>query len=139
VEWSRGDYRITDDKTLVNLDFMTESLNTTYWAGNRSRERIAKSVQNSVVLFMYHGDRPIGFSRIVGDDATFAWICDVYIHPDYRGQGLGVWLMECTQQHPACDVGANLLATRDAFSLYEKFGYVLFDRAMVRRNPAPDR
>jgi GNAT superfamily N-acetyltransferase len=134
MEWGKGEYTITDDQTQADIDFIHTSLNTTYWAENRSRETAEKSLRNSILLSLFHGDEQIGFTRIVGDDATFAWVCDVYIHPDHRGQGLGVWLMECTMAHPAMDVRLQLLATRDAHGLYEKFGFQ--SREMLyRRNP----
>ena len=69
---------------------------------------------------------------MVGDGATYTWICDVFVDPGYRGQGLGVWLVECTVNHPFNDVRLSMLATRDAFTLYEKFDYTMYERAMTR-------
>jgi len=132
-EWTRGSFRITDDPAQVDLRFMTEALNTTYWAGERTYETVAKAAENSVTLTLFDGERPIGFSRMVGDGATFTWICDVYVLPEYRGQKLGTWLVERTVEHPFNQYRLSMLATRDAFTLYEKFGFKLYDRAMVRR------
>jgi len=123
MEWRKGDYVVTDDQTGADIDFIHTSLNTTYWAQNRSREVVEKSLDKSVLLSLFYGEVQIGFTRIVGDDATFAWICDVYVHPEHRGKGLGVWLMECTMEHPIMDVHLNILATQDAHGLYEKFGF----------------
>ncbi|MFH1688522.1 MAG: GNAT family N-acetyltransferase [bacterium] len=133
MEFERGQFRITDSAEAVDIRFMTRALNTTYWAGSRTIETVRKSAKNSVILTLLDGDRPIGFTRIVGDYATFAWVCDVYLLPEYRGDGLGTWLVECTVKHPANDVPLSTLATRDAFGLYEKSGYAIYDRVMVRR------
>jgi len=134
MEWQNGEYTITDDRSLADLNFIHTSLNTTYWAENRPREVVEKSIDNSVLLSLFHKDKQIGFTRIVSDFSTFAWICDVYIHPDHRGKSLGVWLMACTMEHPAMDVSLQLLATRDAHGLYEKFGFQIREM-MFRRNP----
>ena len=123
MKWVKGKYTITDDSSLAEIDFVHQSLNTTYWAENRSKEIVERSLENSVLLSLFHKDEQVGFTRIVGDHCTFAWVCDVYIHPDYRGKGLGVWLMETTANHPAMDVSLQILATKDAHGLYEKFGF----------------
>jgi len=59
----------------------------------------------------------------VTDWATFAWIADVVIDPPYRGRGLGKWLAECAVSHPAIQGTRQLLLTRDAHTLYERFGF----------------
>jgi GNAT superfamily N-acetyltransferase len=134
MEWRRGEYTITDDRSLADIDFIHTSLNTTYWAENRPREIVEKSINHSVLLSMFHEGEQIGFTRIVSDFSTFSWICDVFIHPDHRGAGLGGWLMECTMDHPIMDVTLQLLATRDAHELYEKFGFQVREM-MFRRKP----
>lgn len=123
MEWHKDNYLVTDDKKVVDIDFVTAELNKTYWAEGRSREMTAKSIEHSVFFSLLYKERMIGFARVVTDYSTFAWLCDVYIHPDYRGNGLGVWLMECVYSHPSTDVWLNTLATKDAHGLYEKFGF----------------
>ncbi len=133
MKWTKGDFWITDDTTALNVDFVATALNTTYWAQDRPRDVIEKSLQNSVVFSLFEDDRQIGFTRTVTDNATFAWICDVYVHPDYRGRGLGKWLMACVLEHPSAQVRINLLATRDAHGLYEQFDFERKE-CMIRRN-----
>jgi GNAT superfamily N-acetyltransferase len=134
MQWEKGEYLITDDQSRVDIDFVHASLNTTYWAENRTRQVVEKSLEKSVLLSLFKGDEQIGFTRIVSDGVTFAWVCDVFVHPDHRGKGLGVWLMECTVAHPAMDVALQILATRDAHGLYEKFGFQTREM-MFRRKP----
>jgi len=73
---------------------------------------------------LYKLTRQIGFARIVTDYATFAWLADVFIRREYRGLGLGKWLMEVIVLHPQLQ-GLNrwLLATKDAHELYRRFGF----------------
>jgi GNAT superfamily N-acetyltransferase len=123
MKWRKGRFWITDDPAVVDVDFVTTSLNTTYWAQERPRAVIEKSLRNSVVLSLFKDKTQIGLTRIVGDKATFAWICDVYVAPEHRKQGLGKWLVQCALEHPICDVRLHLLATKDAHGLYQKFGF----------------
>ena len=117
MEWKRGEYTITDEVDRVDLDAVMTLLSQSYWAARRPRAKMARAVRNSVCFSLYLGSRQIGFVRVVTDRATFAWICDVMIHPDYHGIGLGKWML----QH-ASDM-QQLLRTRDAHGFYEQFGF----------------
>jgi GNAT superfamily N-acetyltransferase len=123
MKWTKDNFWITDDNAAAPIDFITSELNKTYWATGRTRETVEISVRNSVMFSLFDGNRPVGFARIVTDHATFAWLCDVYVHPDYRSRKLGVWLMQCIMEHPSTHLRLNLLATRDAHGLYAKYGY----------------
>ncbi|MCI0397525.1 MAG: GNAT family N-acetyltransferase [Chloroflexi bacterium] len=123
MEWQKGKFLITNDPQRVNLDLVCELLAQSYWAPQRPREIIAKSIHNSLCFSVYQGERPVGFARVVTDRATFAWICDVIIHPDFRGHGLGKWLMACVVAHPDLQGTQQILKTRDAHSLYERYGF----------------
>ncbi len=123
MKWENGDFWITDDQTALDADRAVSFLQTTYWAQGRPAVLIKQSFKNSVVLSLLKHDTQIGLVRIVSDYTMFAWLCDVYICPNYRGQGLGKWMMKCTLEHPATNVQQNLLATRDAQGLYEQFGF----------------
>ncbi len=136
MNWSQGEFLITDDKSRADMDFISGSLHTTYWASDRPVSITKQSIDNSVLLSLFHQERQIGFTRIVSDHSTFAWICDVFVHPEFRGEGLGKWLMECTVNHPAAQVRLVLLATKDAHGLYEKYDFVRRE-CMYRTNPYP--
>ena len=83
-------YQISTDRTQLNTEFIFTALNTTYWAAGRSREVIEKSLAGSLCFGVYAANTraQVGFARVVTDRATFAWICDVYVDPAHRAQGL---------------------------------------------------
>jgi GNAT superfamily N-acetyltransferase len=69
--------------------------------------------------------RQVGFARIVTDKATFAYLADVFILADHRGQGLSKRLLEVVLAHPQLQgLRRWLLFTADAHQLYEQFGFV---------------
>ncbi len=51
-------------------------------------------------VYSERGKRQIGLARLITDYATFVYVCDVFVLDEFRGQGLGVWLMECVASHP---------------------------------------
>jgi len=99
---------------------------------------VEESIRNSVCLGLYKDDRQVGFARAVTDSCTFAWVCDVMVHPDHRGIGLGKFLTDCLTKHSALEnVELQLLVTKDAHGLYEQFGYSICE-AMIRKNDNSD-
>lgn len=85
---------------------------------------IERSIQHSLNFGVYDGERQVGFARVVTDQAIFAYLCDVFIHEDYRGQSLGKWMMECIFAHPDLQgLRRWCLLTRDAHGLYQQFGF----------------
>ncbi len=80
-----------------------------------------------------------GFARVVTDRATFAWLCDVFVLPEHRGNGVSTLLMNAVMAHPdLARVRSFILATRDAQGLYAKHGFAPLaepDRWMAIRKP----
>jgi len=125
VEWRRGDYRISTDPSLLSLDAVESLLGTSYWAADRLRETIQKSIRHSLYYGLYCGEKQVGFARAVTDHATFYWLCDVVVDEAHRGHGLGKWLVECVVNTQELEGLVGLLATRDAQSLYERYGFAM--------------
>ena len=123
-ESHRENLLISTDPGCLDVGTICDFLSRSYWAQNRPREIIERSLQNSLVFGIFDGTRQIGLARIVSDYATFAWLCDVFIHEDYRGKGIGKWLVAAILSHPDLqDIRRFLLATRDAHGLYSQFGF----------------
>jgi GNAT superfamily N-acetyltransferase len=125
-EWRRGEYVISTDPSMLDLDVVHGFLQRSYWASERPLETIKRSVEGSLNFGLYRANdqRQVGFARVVTDFATFAWLCDVFIDEAHRGQGLGVWLVETVVEHPELRcMRLWMLGTRDAHGLYEKIGF----------------
>jgi N-acetylglutamate synthase-like GNAT family acetyltransferase len=134
AEWQQGEYTISDDPARLDLDLIHGFLGgESYWARGRSRERVERSVANSLPFGLYRGDgRQVGFARVVTDRATFAWLADVFVVAEERGRGLSKWLVECVLAHPELqDLRRWLLATHDAQELYRRYGFAEPDAAKI--------
>jgi GNAT superfamily N-acetyltransferase len=121
----RGDLFVSTDPALLDLPLIHDFLsNRSYWAVGRSLEVVRRSLDHSLCFGLYQDGRQVGFARVVTDRATFAWLCDVFVLEEYRGQGLAKWLMEIVVGYPALQgLRLFLLRTRDAHSLYERYGF----------------
>jgi GNAT superfamily N-acetyltransferase len=118
-------YEISTDPSRLDIDMVERFLGASYWASQRSRSKIERSIETSIVFGVYENVRQIGFARVVTDRVDFAWLCDVWMDPQFRGNGIGKWLMETVLAHPDLqDLRRWILATRDAHGLYEQFGFV---------------
>lgn len=139
MEWQSGDFTISTDKARLDLDSIHAWLSSTYWAEGIPRETVERSLQHSLVFGIYTGQKQVGLARVVSDFATFAYLGDVFIDEQYRGQSLGKWLIETIISHPDLQGLRNWhLATRDAHGLYEQFGFKTLDdpkRIMRRHDP----
>ena len=124
VEYQRGKYTISTDPTKIDMDSVHDYLcNTAYWCLGRPREVVERSIEHSICFGVYLEDKQVAFARVVTDHATFAWLCDVFVFEEYRGNGLGKWLIESIVAHPALrDLGLFILATTDAHELYRRYG-----------------
>jgi len=135
-----GDFEISTDKERLQFDAIQAFLeNDSYWAQNRTPEQTRTAIDNSICFGLYCDGRQIGFARVVSDQATFAYIGDVFVLDEFRGKGLSKWLMETVIAHPDLQgLRRWVLATRDAHGLYAKydFGPLKFpDRWMERTAP----
>ena len=124
-EWRRGDYTISTDRARLNVEAVHEFLSTrSYWARGRDFETVRRAVENSLPFGVYREGRQVGFARVVTDYATFAWLADVYVLDEFRGEGLGKWLVEVILSHPELqNLRRWILGTRDAHELYRRFGF----------------
>ena len=123
MEWRKDEYLITDDRAKVQLEVVHRLLAATYWGDRRPREIVDRMVAGSICFSLYYGSKQIGFGRAVTDSTTFTWVADIVVEPEFRGAGLGKWIMECLLEHPAIKGTQLVLQTRDAQGLYEQFGF----------------
>jgi GNAT superfamily N-acetyltransferase len=115
---------VNTDKTKLDTDFIQKFLKEeSHWASNRSTETIKRSIDNSLCFGAYIQDKQVGFARVVTDYSTFSWLCDVFTDPKHRGKGIGKQLVEAVVNHESLrKTGFMILATRDAHSLYSRYG-----------------
>ena len=123
--WQKGEFEISTDRQRLDREMIHDFLShQSYWAQGRSLEVVNRCIEHSLSFGIYRGTQQIGFARVVTDYATFAWLADVFVLEEYRGQGLGKWLIEVILTHPRLQGFRRwALATKDAHELYRSFGF----------------
>jgi GNAT superfamily N-acetyltransferase len=120
-------YEISTDPTRLDAALVHNWLSKdAYWAMGRPREKQDRAIATSLNFGLYEaaGGAQVGYARVVTDESTFAWLCDVYIAPEARGKGLGTALVAAIRDHLApFGLRRILLATADAHGVYAKVGF----------------
>jgi GNAT superfamily N-acetyltransferase len=125
IETHRDQFTISTDPARLDMDAICDFLARSYWAKTRPRAKTELSIANSLTFGVYDGEKQIGVGRVITDYSIAAYVCDVFIHEDYRGRGLGKWLIETMLAHPdLLEVRRWLLATDDAHEFYQRYGFV---------------
>jgi GNAT superfamily N-acetyltransferase len=116
---------ITTDKNRLDVEFIHKFLTEeTYWAQNRTFEQTTTAIENSLCFGAYVEDKLAGFGRVVSDFATFAYVGDIFVLPEFRGTGISKSIMHAMIEHPDLQgLRRWILATRDAHGLYEQFEF----------------
>lgn len=116
---------ISDDPSRLDLDRIQIWLADSYWARSRTREAIERSIANSAAYGVYApSGLQVALTRATTDYATFAWLGDVVVDEDWRGRGIGRWLVgEVVGHLQEQGVPRFVLATRDAHEVYEAVGF----------------
>jgi GNAT superfamily N-acetyltransferase len=127
-------YDVDDDRGRLDRAAIHAYLTTEYWAFGRTRERQDELIDASGhVVGLFHDDRQAGFARAVDCDAArFVYLADVYVLPEHRGRGLGVELVREIIEHGPYADRTWILHTRDAGTLYQRFGFHRYERLMQR-------
>ena len=140
MEFTRDRFTVSTDPARLDRDVIHGTLTRMYWSAGIPRETVDRALDHSLCFGLYDGSRQIGLARLITDHATFAYLADVFVLEEYRGLGLGVWLMECVMAHPLLPgLRRILLATRDAHGLYARFGFAEpEDPKMLMQRVRPD-
>lgn len=117
-------YEIDTDKARLDRAVIHRFLAASHWAKGIPLALLERAIDNSIAFGLYRDGAQIGFARVVTDHATFAYLADVFVLPEERGQGLARWLVETILAHPELQgMRRWLLGTRHAQPLYRSCGF----------------
>ena len=133
-----GGYELDDDPRRIDAAAVHRYLSEeSYWARGRSREHVEASLASAALLVgLYKDCEQVGLARVVSDGFWVAYLADVYVLEEHRGDGRGTELVRETVDHESLASCSWMLHTHDAHGLYEKLGFKRPDhRFMERRRP----
>lgn len=127
--WTRGGYFLSTAQHRLELDLIRDFLSDSYWAKGIPLPTVEAACRNSLCFGLYEQAEEslaaqVGFARVITDYTTFAYLADVFVLETHQGSGLAKWMMGCIMAHPdLLGLRRWMLATRDAHSLYERYGF----------------
>ena len=136
-------YLISDDPARLDLAAIHLYLSRAYWCPGIPLETVRRALDNSLCVGAYaESGAQVGLVRIISDFATYAYLCDVYVLEEHRGQGLAKAMMTLTLSLPKLQgLRSWNLRTRDAHPLYAQFGFKVVDNPegymILRQHGAP--
>ena len=133
-----GGYELDDDRARLDRTAVHAYITRAYWATGRTRERQDALIDASErVVGLYKDGEQVGFARAADLFAAgFVYLADVYVLEEHRGGGRGVELIREIVENGPFAGRRWVLHTRDAHTLYERFGFAPNERLMERRPPA---
>lgn len=115
---------ISTDNSKLNIDFIHQFLTKAYWSKGRTKEEVQNSIEHCLNFGVYLNGEQIGFARLLTDYTVFAYLMDVFIIENYRGNGYSKQLIKTIVEHSELQkVHRWMLATKDAHGLYKQFGF----------------
>lgn len=134
---SRDDYEFDDSPDRIDRDVVWTFLSElAYWGGWRSRDVVMRQIDASWrVVGGYHRrtGEMVAFARAVSDGISLAYLADVFVLPEHRGQRLGTALLGAMIEHGPGAHFRWMLHTGDAHGLYAKLGFRPPDHTYLER------
>lgn len=120
-----NDFFISTDKDLLDIEMIHNFLTESYWSKNIPKTVVTKAINNSLCFGIYtKKNKQVGFARLITDFATFSYLADVFVLPNYRNKGLSKMLLTFIDNYSELqNLRRMMLATKDAHELYKQFGY----------------
>jgi len=100
--------------------------------GNKSAEHLKRAYANSMFkCFVRHDGKLVGAGRAVADGVDCAYLCDIVVHPELQGQGLGKALVLKLKELSAGHGKIILYANPGKEDFYRKLGFRRMRTAMA--------
>lgn len=116
---------ISTDKSRLDLELIHRYLaEESTWAMGIPFALVEKSIQHSLCFGGYENGKQIAFARVVSDFATYAYLMDVFVLKEHRGQGHSLQMLDTIMAHPELQgLRRFMLATSTARDLYLRYGF----------------
>lgn len=117
--WTRDNspFFISNDPKLISVKAVNEAFGQDflYWTKPFPEDVLHQMLHGSMSFGVYRRLQPqqsrtepvtlttenteqIGLARMITDGASFGYLSDTYVLPEYQGDGLGRWLIDCVAE-----------------------------------------
>lgn len=100
--------------------------------GDKKADELQQVFSSSLyTLFVYDQSTLVAAGRVLADGLDCAYICDVAVHPDYQGHGLGKQLIHQLVSRSQHHKKIILYANPGKEGFYQKLGFKFMNTAMA--------
>lgn len=108
----------------MDLDMIFHFIKNSYWGGLRKYEEQKIALENTLNFGLYKDGKQIAYARVMTDRVFFAYLLDVFVIEEEQGKGYSKILIDkILNDNRIKNVDRWMLATKDAHTLYERFGF----------------
>ena len=108
----------------MDLELIFDFIKQSYWGKYRTFDEQKEAVENTLNFGLFKNGKQIAFARVMTDKVFFAYLLDVFVVEEEQGKGYSKLLIDkILHDSEVKNVDKWMLATKDAHSLYEKFGF----------------
>lgn len=119
-----GELHFSSDKEDMDLDVIFSFIKSSYWGNLRTYEEQKTAFENTINFGLFKGGKQIAYARVMTDKVFFAYLLDVFVVEEEQGKGYSKILVDKILNFPGLKhIDKWMLATKDAHSLYKKFGF----------------
>lgn len=126
---------IHKNQSEMNWPWIVGQLNKTYWGQRYGIGKFVYAAQKSTCFGAYINGTQVGFARVVSDEMIFSSLMDVIVEEKWRGRGVGTRMMQKIVDDSSVNITICILASRNAKSLYRRFGFVDIGGNVMQRDP----
>ncbi|MGH8081371.1 MAG: GNAT family N-acetyltransferase [Lysobacter sp.] len=135
-----GSLRISSERGEVDFAAIHRFLATqSPWAAGIPEATLRRALDHSICCSGHIDGEMIAFARAITDQATFAYLADVFVAPSQRGHGYGRTIVAALMADPRLQgLRRWHLVTSDMQRLYQGFGFVELsqpERHMQKHDP----
>jgi ribosomal protein S18 acetylase RimI-like enzyme len=100
--------------------------------GEKSPHDLRVCFTNSMFkCFVFHEELLVGAGRALADGIDCSYLCDVAVHPDYQGRGLGKCIIDKLREFSETHRKIILYANPGKEGFYRKLGFLPMRTAMA--------
>ncbi len=108
----------------MDLEMIYAFIKNSYWGSLRTFEEQKIAADNTLNFGLFKEGKQIAYARVMTDHVFFAYLLDVFVVESEQGKGYSKILIDkILHDDRLKNIDRWMLATKDAHSLYEKFGF----------------
>lgn len=100
---------------------------------NWTLERMARSLENSIVACAWHEDELVGFASAITDFVWIGYITQLAVKPTFQNHGIGKHLVEMVSKKLGDEVALLVHSSETATKFYQSAGFEAYSNIFRKK------